>query len=534
MFSLLQVLTYAGGSLVVYGSISLVRLLYGEYTSTLRNLPGPPSPSWLFGNFKQIQETENNIFHEKWVREYGPTMRYKFLLSTSRLYTTDTKALSHVLLNTQIYERSELTRWILNRVTGPGLLSVEKETHKAQRRIANPAFGPAQLREFTKTFFEKSDELRDIWMSEIEAQGNGIARIDATAWLNMLTLDVVGRTGFNYDFHALKGNSEINELSKAFSVVFSSAFRVTPWMVVQKMVPVVGMLSPDGAAVRHARRTMERIGQQFLSESKAFVKAAGENADTFRSKDLLTLLVRSNMSKGIPDDQRISDEEVVAQIPAFLAAGHETTSTSMVWSLYALTQHKSVQDKLRQELLSVPTESLTMEELNSLPYLDAVVRESLRMYPAAPSAVRVAVKDDILPLSMPIIGRNGNECNHIRQNIDVPILAVHLSKELWGEDATEFKPERWEKLPEAVASIPGVWGNILTFIGGPHNCIGYRFAVLEMKAFLFSMVRAFELDLAVPSEEIIARRSIVRRPYVSSQMEAGSQLPLLVKLYSRS
>lgn len=79
-------------------------------------------------------------------------------------------------------------------------------------------------------------------MSEIEAQGNGIARIDATAWLNMLTLDVVGRTGFNYDFHALKGNSEINELSKAFSVVFSSAFRVTPWMVVQKMVPVVGML----------------------------------------------------------------------------------------------------------------------------------------------------------------------------------------------------------------------------------------------------------------------------------------------------
>lgn len=148
------------------------------------------------------------------------------------------------------------------------------------------------------------------------------------------------------------------------------------------------------------------------------------------------------------------------EIPAFLAAGHETTSTSMVWSLYALTQHKSVQDKLRQELLSVPTESLTMEELNSLPYLDAVVRESLRMYPAAPSAVRVAVKDDILPLSVPIIGRNGNECNHIRciscyvcctsetqtflrikkgQNIDVPILAVHLSKELWGEDATEFK-----------------------------------------------------------------------------------------------
>lgn len=82
------------------------------------------------------------------------------------------------------------------------------------------------------------------------------------------------------------------------------------------------------------------------------------------------------------------------------------------------------------------------------------------------------------------------------QTIQIPILALNRSKEIWGEDAREFKyvfisiffrtrpiatnrPERWESAPEAAASIPGVWGHMLTFIGGPRACIGYRFSLVE-------------------------------------------------------
>ena len=91
-----------------------------------------------------------------------------------------------------------------------------------------------------------------------------------------------------------------------------------------------------------------------------------------------------------------------------MVAGHETTSTATTWALFALTQSPEVQVKLRNELLAVGTDNPTMDELNALPYLDAVVRETLRIHPPVPATMRVATQDDILPLSEPVKDRNGN------------------------------------------------------------------------------------------------------------------------------
>jgi len=109
---------------------------------------------------------------------------------------------------------------------------------------------------------------------------------------------------------------------------------------------------------------------------------------------------------------------------------------------------------------------------------------------------------------------------------------VNQLKALWGEDASEFKPERWDHIPEAVTSMPGVWGNLLTFNGGARSCIGYRFALVEMKALLFSLVRTFEFELAVPVEDIEERAMLVTRPYLKSDKNGGAQMPLIVKLHS--
>jgi len=159
---------------------------------------------------------------------------------------------------------------------------------------------------------------------------------------------------------------------------------------------------------------MNEIGQKLLVETKAHLKAT-EGGSAWRAKDLLSLLVRSNMNKDNPDSQRMSDSDVVAQVPTFLIAGHDTTSASTTWALYALSTHQSVQDKLRQELLSVPTEQPTMEDLNALPYLDAVVRETLRFHSPAPETGRMAVKDDVLPLDKPVTDVNGVVHGEIRQ-----------------------------------------------------------------------------------------------------------------------
>lgn len=101
------------------------------------------------------------------------------------------------------------------------------------------------------------------------------------------------------------------------------------------------------------------------------------------------------------------------EVPTFLVAGHETTSTATAWALYALTQAPEVQAKLRDELLSISTDNPTMDDLNNLPYLDAVIRETLRIHSPVPSTMRVAVKDDVLPLGTPVRVKNGNLINSI-------------------------------------------------------------------------------------------------------------------------
>ncbi|KAF9229896.1 cytochrome P450, partial [Melanogaster broomeanus] len=110
--------------------------------------------------------------------------------------------------------------------------------------------------------------------------------------------------------------------------------------------------------------------------------------------------------------------------------------------------------------------------------------------------------------------------------IFIPILAMNTSKELWGPDAHEFK---CENVPEAVSDIPGVWSHLLSFLGGPRACIGYRFAVVEMKVLLFTLVRAFEFELAVPASEIGKHWVIVQRPVLRGDPTKKPQLPLLLK-----
>lgn len=102
------------------------------------------------------------------------------------------------------------------------------------------------------------------------------------------------------------------------------------------------------------------------------------------------------------------------EVPTFLIAGHETTSTETMWALFALAQAPDVQQKLRAELRGVPTDSPDMDELNALPYLDMVVRETLRLHAAVNAVSRIAAKDDVIPLAEPFTDTKGVVRHEIR------------------------------------------------------------------------------------------------------------------------
>ncbi|THU90836.1 cytochrome P450 [Dendrothele bispora CBS 962.96] len=509
--------------------------LYRKLFPHLRYLPGPKNPQLLYGNFIEIADDDNASIHEKWAEKYGPTYRLNGLMKTNILVTQDPKAVHHILrYSEEVYHKPDATRATIGQLIGNGVLVVEGEEHKMQRKVMNPAFGPVQVRALTEIFVDKSLELRDYWMREIQKSSK--REVIVGAGLSKMALDVIGRAGFNYDFQALSEGTN-SELSRTFAVLFGT-FKRTIFDIVR--IQLAGFLKlPGNPVVRDARSQMERIGNELLRDAKKAAQSSKKQDGMGKSRDLLSLLVKSNLDTNLPEHQRMSDEDVAAQIPTFFIAGHETINSSATAAIYVLTQHKNIQTKLRQELLAVGTDSPSMDELNALPYLNAFVREVLRLYAPFTFIARAAVKDDVMPLKEPIVDVNGKIHTelHIKkgQLIQIPILSMNKDKKLWGEDALEFKPERADTEPEATREIPGVWSHLLTFIGGPRACIGWRFSLIEMKAILFTLVRAFEFDLAVPKEDITFKRPLMvplSRPIAKSRLP-DRQLPVILTPVNR-
>ncbi|KAF7305278.1 hypothetical protein HMN09_00778800 [Mycena chlorophos] len=346
------------------------------------------------------------------------------------------------------------------------------------------------------------------------------------------------------------------------------------------MVPILRLLPlPGGSAISAARGRMEDVGRRIVEQSKAALArqdAHKVQTETARgSRDLLSLLLKANMSADLPENQKLSEDEVlgrayhISEIPAFFFAGHETTrfvavpfyaaladvprdSAATAWAMHALSLYPSVQQTLREELLSVGTDNPTMDELNALPYLEKVLREVMRRHSPAVFMDRVALVDDVLPLAKPIVGQDGKEyhslpCastvalsppvtllnfvwNRIQkgQVIRLPIVEVNTSEDVWGPDALEFRPDRWDDIPATASSVPGVWANQFTFLAGPHHCIGFRFALAELKVILFTLLRTFEITPALPKERMGSIRSgQIQEPSVIGAKD-GAGYPLVL------
>ncbi|KAA1474006.1 cytochrome P450 [Dentipellis sp. KUC8613] len=528
-------------SFVLYAAASILRVVYAKWKSPLHDLRGPPSISWVTGSVKGVMEVDAPETFASWTREYGPTLRFKSFGNMNKLLTVDLKAINHVLTHSMEFYKSDQVRFVLHELLGDGLLAVEGPQHRLQRKMLSPAFGTQQIRSFTKVFFDKSLELRDVLLAKTaaEAPKNGEIKVDIFDWLSRVSLDIIGLTGFDYAFDSLTvPEDQPNELYEAvrdmmavdnFNIVF----------ILSTVFPPVRLIpSERSRVIAKSYATIRRVCGQVVAERKAAVIAnlggleKGVEKSSIEGRDLMSLLIKANLAVDVAENARLSDDDLISQIPTLILAGHETTSTSLSWTLLALCRNMKAQDKLRAELCAFPTDTPTMEELNAFPYLDAVVREALRLHNPVSATERVAVADSVIPADE-YVDKHGNVRHEILLNkgdtVFIPIYQIHTSTELWGDDAKEFKPERWEHVPEAAKTIPGVYHPLLAFIAGPHACIGYRFSLLEAKAILFTLIRAFEFDMAVPDEKVVRRTMVVGRPHFADDMDAGPQLPLLIR-----
>lgn len=182
----------------------------------------------------------------------------------------------------------------------------------------------------------------------------------------------------------------------------------------------------------NALAVLQKVGQQLVDAKKKELENLPEGVadEMLGGQDLLSVVLKSNMKEEA--SQRMSEEEAIArmfiasaafeplltpiwsaEINTFVIAGHDTTSSSTSWTLYALAKNPHVQRKLQEELLAFPHESPTLDDINNMTYLDWVVRESLRRHPAAHAMQRTPAQDEIIPLSEPIVDKNGRELNEL-------------------------------------------------------------------------------------------------------------------------
>ncbi|PIL30974.1 cytochrome P450 [Ganoderma sinense ZZ0214-1] len=531
------ILVFISG-LILVAVIKIWQTQSPRYLSPLRHLRGPRIHSLLFGNFIQLSAEYQGLTRE-WVNQYGPNFQVHGFLNVPSLFTTDSKAIHHILTHTTQYCKPRDSRRFLAYISGPeGLLVTEGEQHRNQRRTMNPAFGPVQIRELTGVFLEKSLILRDCWMNEISRSSSKALRTNIADGISKMTLDVIGlagEVGFNHDFDMLRTNEQ-NEVNMAFQALFTSPPPPSALLWVVRFLPMVAELVANKYTRIAAKSmaVMRRFGIQIIKEKKAQI--VSENARSvekkdFEGRDILSLLIKANMASDVPDNQRLTDEEVLDQVPTFLIAGLDTTSTATGWLLYELSKNPRTQLKLREELLRVESDTPMMEELNELPYLDKVVRETLRLHPPAFMVQREAQRNDVIPVSEPFVDAHG-KLQHgieVRQGnrVIIGIAMMQTAKAIWGEDALEFRPDRWDNPPEAIAGTPSVWGHLMVFSSGERACIGYRFSLIELKALIFTLIRAFEFELAVPPEDVQAVGILIQRIRVRG--DPTRNLPFVVR-----
>ncbi|KAF9576716.1 hypothetical protein EC968_005489 [Mortierella alpina] len=493
----------AFGTLVIllWSYILYKTYLHPSFLSPLRHIPGPPNTSKynkyklpFLGNFLEILKQEAGEPQRAWIDQYGGLVCFRGLFNNQQVLLADPKAIQHVFVtNSYKYVKRSWARRILAPVTGYGILLAEGDAHKKQRKMINPAFGLGHIKEMVPIMACPAALMAKIWGERVDQSSSKSIDFDITTDINRATLDIIGLAGFGYDFRALVNPA--SELSQAYRELFETNSNIAT--LLHLILPFYEYIPFERNRRRwRAYRAIDRVTSHLISEKKADAIADAFEFKDMKARDLMSILIRGNEQVGSLEDGKLTDKELKDQIMTFLAAGHDTTSTTVTWMLHVLSTHPEVQKRVREEMLSEigrPAEGkkLSYDALNALPYLNACVKELLRFTSPVPMVAREAAEDDnILGYDIP----KGTQ-------VFVYPAALHMLKSVFGNDAEEFKPERWmdpSKMMDSQTNTkfvtPDMSWAYVPFMVGPRNCIGSKFALIETKILLYYILIDLEFE----------------------------------------
>ncbi|KAF8587081.1 cytochrome P450 [Ramaria rubella] len=529
-------------------SIIILRLIILRLRAkSIAHLPGPPPGPWFVGNLPAlVRPKEMGDADFTWTREYGNAVRIKGTFGKDLLFTTDPKALQYIL-NTAGYNFSKPpeTRAGIALTTGKGIVWAEGLQHSRHRKIMNPAFSYSSLRVFLPLFRHTAQrtvlKLKDV----VSRNGGKSAVVDIPQWLARTTLDAIGAAAFDYQFEAIDQGTD-NKLSNAYNNLFAETFlnRTDGTIVFESLW---GMMPQWMLALAH--RLPLRVVKRWSDYMKIARSVAKELVDRQvashslgkeGSKDVMSILVRANLSED--PKSKLGEEEILSQLTTLFLAGHETTASTVTWALYELSRHPDFQNQVREEIQTTRAKAaqrgddeLSVADLDSMTYLLALMKETLRFHPIVSGLIRMAGRDDIIPLATPQTTQGGDTVTSIPvskgQRVFISIAGYNRLESVWGADADEWRPERFLEDVEGTQKTGlGVLSNIATFSSGLRSCIGWRFAMIEMQAILIELLENIDFSPAPGNIEIVRAATGLMTPMVKNSKSRRTELPLTITL----
>ncbi|KAH9896523.1 cytochrome P450 [Cubamyces lactineus] len=491
----------------------------------VRALPTPDGAETLWGHERAIFTGTPGVAIRRWSQEIGLTFRIKAALGAKDILVLgDPGGITHIM-HRRIYDyhHSEVVRPRAARLLGKGVGWVEGE--EEHRRLRNQ-LAPALTRENVKAM---SHEVRhgvaqviDELTAHVATEGDK-EPLNMVEWMSKLALNVIGRAAFSFDFEGGNGPEARDILDGRHRGVAMAKRKAAFFllMLLRRFTFLNKLPIPIIQAQGAARAAIHRgVARELLRRDKDIGAK-----DSSNHTDLLTLMLDAYKTG------ELTQQLMYDQVSTYIVAGHETTSQTLAFTLYELSRHPDKQQRLREELDEFVGEPNYDDFNNRLPYLDAVMKEALRLYPALPYMERVATKEDLIPLRYPVKGTDGRLITEVPispgQAVLIPIIAVHRMDHVW-KDADEFRPERWlGDLPPREQLTSG-WGNMLSFSDGPRHCPGIRLAVFEYKVVMTNIMKKFLIKDSGYNIQLGISSSL--QSWAVGREEEGPWLPVRLEL----
>jgi cytochrome P450 len=420
----------------------------------------------LIGSFFEMRR-DSFDFLTRAVREYGDVFGVRAGPFCAYVVAHPTDIEYVFRGNHRNFIKNKGTRQVVGAVLGQGLVTSEGELWRRQRRLAQPAFQFDAIQKYSTVMVDHSRHMLEKWQP-------GTTR-NVHADMMGLTLEIVAQTLFSAAVGDKAGRVGI--ALDALMKYWAGPGAVFSWW---KYLPTTG-------AIRFRRGVREL--DDIILETVAQRRAKGPGPEDLLSRFL---------SARDEDGSRMSDKQLRDEMITLLLAGHETTAVALSFCFYLLALHPEADARLAAELDEVLAWELpTVAHISRLRYTEWVVKETMRLYPPVPSVAREALAD------CEIGGY------HVPKGAQIALLqwVTHRDPRWFGEDAAEFRPERWDN--DLGKRIPRC--AYFPFADGPRVCIGNHFAMMEVILILATIAARYRLTL-VDGYRLQLTSSVTLRP----------------------